>query len=203
MPEPRRTVADCYPRPVINRSADPRTADRIVYELLRSPAGSDAAGGEVVGTATFASGMSQVEAEEAVTVAVQELLARPFVDRVQADERPRGYRRSGHAQVDLLVPGMAEHFVARMRGLWLSYPDGSVVTARPAATTPTPSTMSLAIPEAVETVPAVVDPSIRRATLARSDETAGGRPLVRPHPPLLGERTTAPGPHRTDCGWLT
>ena len=54
-------------------------------------------------------------------------------DRVQADERPRGYRRSGRGIVEMLVPGMAEHFIARLRGLWLSYPDGSVVTARPGA----------------------------------------------------------------------
>jgi len=39
----------------------------------------------------------------AVRVAVEELLGRAFVDRVQADERPRGYRRSGQGIVDMLV----------------------------------------------------------------------------------------------------
>jgi hypothetical protein len=197
------TALGCYSRPVIDRSLDPRTGDRLVYQLLRSEPGSDPATGQPVGTATFSAGRSHVEAEENIAVAVQELLARPFVDRVQADERPRGYRRSGSGQVDLLVPGMAEHFVARMRGLWLSYPDGSVVTARPATAVEERPNVSLGVPEAVETIPAVVDPSVRRATLALSDETAGGRPLVRPHPPLSGERPVMPGAHRTDCGWLT
>ena len=77
-----------------------------------------------------------MDAPEAVSVAVLELLQRPFVDRVQADERPRGYRRSGRGIVDMLVPGMAEHFIARMRGLWLPYPDGTVVTAREATGPP-------------------------------------------------------------------
>jgi hypothetical protein len=184
---------------VINRAADPRTGDRIVYELLRrSP---DKAQEQQVGSATFSAGTWRIEAEEAVDVAVRELLARPFVDRVQADERPRGYRRSGMGEVDLLVPGMPEHFIARMRGLWLSYPDGSVVTARPAGAPPVPTRRDTPT-EAVESVPAVVDPSIRRATLARSDETAGSRPLLRPHPPLIGDRGEPVAPRRTDCGWL-
>ena len=83
-----------------------------------------------MGTATFSAGTVRIDADEEFQVAVRELLARPFVDRVQADERPRGYRRSRQGGVDLLVPGMPEHFIARMRGLWLSYPDGAVVTAR-------------------------------------------------------------------------
>ena len=107
-----------------------RTEDTIVYELLQGTKGSDRS--TVVGTATFRDGESSIDAPEAVAVAVRELLARPFVDRVRADERPRGYRRSQRGQVDLLVPGMAEHFVARMRGLWLPYPDGTLITARPA-----------------------------------------------------------------------
>lgn len=186
---------------MINRAADPRTSDRIAYDLLRTASGSDVP--QVIGVATFARGQSTVEAEEPVAVAVRELLERPFVDRVQADERPRGYRRSGRGQVDLLVPGMAEHFIARMRGLWLSYPDGSVVTARetaPPADLPGPV---LPMPDAVETAPAVVDPAIRRATLVTSEETAGGPPLVRDHAPLTGTR--APGQvaaRRTDCGWI-
>src|SRR5207249_8209856 len=146
-------------------------------------------------------GTTTVKADENVAVAVQELLERPFVDRIQADERPRGYRRTGHAQVDFLVPGMPEHFIARMRGLWLPYPDGSVVTARDAAATQHPL-QPLRLPAAVESLPAVVDPSTRRATLAISDETAGGRPLVRPHPPLPGDRSDEAPAHRTDCGWL-
>ena len=117
-------------RAVISRVVDPRTEDRIVYELLRTSTPGEAA--TVIGEAVFSHGHSTVEAEEKVAVAVQELLERPFVDRVQADERPRGYRRSGSGQVDLLVPGMPEHFIARMRGLWLPYPDGAVVTAREA-----------------------------------------------------------------------
>jgi hypothetical protein len=186
-------------RAVISRVADPRTDDRIVYELLRA-----AAQGEpptVIGEAIFSHGATTVEADENVAVAVRELLERPFVDRVQSDERPRGYRRSGSAQVDLLVPGMPEHFIARMRGLWLPYPDGSVVTAREAGTTAQPP-QPVFLPEAVETLPPILDPSIRRATLAISDETAGGRPLVRSHPPISGDRADEAPAHRTDCGWL-
>lgn len=184
---------------MISRAVDPRTTDRIVYELVRSANGRD--GGEAIGTATFAAGITQVSAEPDVEVAIRELLARPFVDRVQADERPRGYRRSRRGQVDFLVPGMAEHFIARMRGLWLSYPDGSVVTARE-VTFPSEPSGGIVLREAVESVPAVVDPSIRRATLAASEETIG-RPLVRAHPPLPGSRASGVAPRRTDCGWLT
>ena len=187
---------------MINRAIDPRTADRIAYELLRTPAGASQPA--VIGRAVFTGGTTSVEADEEVAIAVRELLARPFVDRVQADERPRGYRRSGRGQVDMLVPGMAEHFIARMRGLWLSYPDGSVVTAReqaPLAAVPGPI---VAVPEAIESAAAVVDPSIRRATLAASAETTGGPPLVRPHDPLPGTRPggKALEAHRTDCGWI-
>jgi hypothetical protein len=184
---------------VINRRGDPRTADRIVFDLLRSVPPSEAV---VIGRAVFRDGTIEVEADPDVEVAVSELMERPFVDRVQADERPRGYRRSREGQVDLLVPGMPEHFIARMRGLWLSYPDGSVVTARAAVPEMDTSAPPM-LPEAVESSPPIVDPAIRRASLAVSDETAGGRPLVRPHAPLPGDRPTATAPHRTDCGWLT
>jgi hypothetical protein len=114
-----------------DRPMDPRTEDRITYELLRTDRASGSS--EVVGRATFHEGRSTVQAPEDIAVAVRELLGRAFVDRVQADERPRGYRRTGRGQVDMLVPGMAEHFIARLRGLWLPYPDGTVVTAREGA----------------------------------------------------------------------
>jgi hypothetical protein len=188
---------------MLNRSADPRTADRIVYELIRRRVGIDV--DELVGTATFSAGTVRIEADEEIQVAVRELLARPFVDRVQADERPRGYRRSRQGEVDLLVPGMPEHFIARMRGLWMSYPDGSVITAREpgqASGLRAGATAAAYLPEPAETVPPIVDPAVRRASLARADQTAGGRPLVRPHAPLTGERPMAPGTRRTDCGWI-
>jgi hypothetical protein len=192
-------MAPAILRAVISRVADPRTADRIVFELIRTP--TPGAPTSVIGEAIFSHGMTTVEADENVAVAVRELLERPFVDRVQADERPRGYRRSGSGEVDLLVPGMPEHFIARMRGLWLSYPDGSVVTAREAGSAPQPP-QAVFLPDAVESLPPVADPSTRRATLAISDETAGGRPLVRSHPPISGERSEEVIAHRTDCGWL-
>jgi hypothetical protein len=184
---------------MLNRLGDPRTEDTIVFEVLRTPRGSRTP--EVVGRAWFRGGRSRVEAPEQVAVPVEELLARPFVDRVQSDERPRGYRRSGRGMVDLLVPGMAEHFIARMRGLWLSYPDGSVVTAREAGEAG--AVRRPALPEPAEANPPVVDPSVRRATLAASDERLGARPLVRANPPEPGIR---PGLisrlRRTDCGWV-
>ena len=195
----RRPLRSCYPPVVITRAADPRTTDRIVYDLVRSASGQE--GGDVIGTATFAAGSIELSTEPDVEAAIRELLARPFVDRVQADERPRGYRRSRQGQVDLLVPGMAEHFIARMRGLWLSYADGAVVTARE-VTFPEEPSSGIVLAEAVESVPAVVDPSIRRTTLAASEETVG-RPLVRAHPPLSGQRESGVASHRTDCGWLT
>jgi len=91
-----------------------------------------------------------------------------------------------------------------MRGLWLSYPDGSGITARetvPAASIPGPL---LPMPETSETTPAVVDPAIRRGTLEASAETAGGPPLVRGHAPLSGVRPSGQTlrAHRTDCGWI-
>jgi hypothetical protein len=185
---------------VINRAADPRTADRIGYELLRTAPGGEP---QVVGLAMFQHGRSWVEAPEDVAVPVRELLERAYVDRVQADERPRGYRRSRAAGVDFLVPGMAEHFIARLRGLWLPYPDGSVVTAREAGPLTERPPASTFLPEAVEAAPPVTDPAIRRATLAASEESPGGRPLVRAHPPAPGVRATNEviGSGRTDCGW--
>jgi hypothetical protein len=186
---------------MLYQSSDPRTEDTIVYRLLRGPR-EGAGEPSVVGTATFSDGRTTVDAPEAVALAVEELLQRPFVDRVQADERPRGYRRSGHGMVDMLVPGMAEHFIARMRGMWLAYPDGTVVTALEAsAVHPEGWTPVL---ERVETGPAVVDPAVRRATLAESTAILNTRPLVQANDPLTGLRL--PGERRdltrTDCGWI-
>jgi hypothetical protein len=189
---------------MINRASDPRTEDTITYELLRTPRGSQTP--EVVGHATFRGGRTTVQAPDAIALAVEEQLGRAFVDRVQADERPRGYRRSGRGIVDMLVPGMPEHFIARMRGLWLSYPDGSVVTAREATTAPRrPGRPSAPAPETRDAGPPVTDPSVRRTTLAKADEVIGARPLVRANAPLTGLRPgdePAPPVRRTDCGWI-
>lgn len=193
-----------YPRAVIDPVADPRTEDTLVFELLRTPRGASEP--EVVGRAVFRGGQTTVEAPEAVKVAVEEQLQRAFVDRVQADERPRGYRRSGRGIVDMLVPGMPEHFIARMRGLWLSYPDGAVVTARTATAG---SSTAVALPESTDVGPPVTDAGTRRQTLIAADVTLGTRPLVLSHPPEAGTRpsgTTVAGTgpvSRTDCGWLT
>lgn len=186
---------------MLNQPADPRTEDTIVFSLLRGPREASEPP-QVVGTATFRDGRTTVDAPEAVAVAVEELLQRPFVDRVQADERPRGYRRSGRGIVDMLVPGMPEHFIARMRGLWLAYPDGTVVTAQEAsAQRPIGRTPVL---ERVETGPAVVDPAVRRATLAESTAILNTRPLVQANDPLTGLRPPGERPDlsRTDCGWI-
>lgn len=178
---------------MLNRSADPRTDDTLVYELLQTDADGET---RVIGTATFRGGRSTVDCPGDAGTAVRELLDRAFVDRLQADERPRGYRRTGRATVGMLVPGMAEHFVARMRGLWLSYPDGSVVTARePAGQHPVAPR-----PEAESALP-VTDPSIRRATLAETNRILNVRPLVHANPPAPGVRANEPM-HRTDCGWI-
>ena len=194
---------------MIDRRTDPRTEDRIAFDLLRADRGADTA--DVIGRAEFRNGASTVQAPDAIRIAVEELLARAFVDRVQADERPRGYRRSGHAGVDMLVPGMAEHFIARLRGLWLPYPDGSVVTAREAEPTSGTgaATTSLAVADAADAAPPVTDATVRRQSLESADRTAGGRALVTAHPPELGIRPAtaltvpAHGPvSRTDCGWL-
>ena len=179
-----------------------RTEDTIVYELLRGGQGAEQP--TVVGTATFHDGLSRVDAPDAIAVAVDELLSRPFVDRVKADERPRGYRRSRRGQVDLLVPGMPEHFVARMRGLWLAYPDGSLVTARPASGRPPVSGPRAALPDVTEGEAPVSNPAVRRATLADSGQTLGAGPLVRANEPATGLRAGETHPvARTDCGWLT
>jgi hypothetical protein len=188
---------------MLDRQADPRTEDVIVFELLSTHRGASAP--EVVGHATFQGGVSRVEAPDAVRIAVEELLARAFVDRVQADERPRGYRRSGRGMVDLLVPGMAEHFIARLRGLWLSYPDGSVVTAREAGV----EAASRQLPDVAEGGPPITDPTIRRESLRDADRTVNSGPLVRAHAPGTGLRPEGSLGHagvgpvsRTDCGWL-
>ena len=78
---------------------------------------------------------------------------------------------------------MPEHFIARMRGLWLSYPDGSVITARarPPARRP-----PLRLPESTDVGPPVTDARTRRATLGAADRTLGTRPLVLSHPPDTG-----------------
>jgi hypothetical protein len=188
---------------MFQRQADPRTEDTIAFDVLRSTRSSDEP--EVIGRATFRGGQTTVDAPEAVRVAVEELLTRAFVDRVQADERPRGYRRSGRGMVDMLVPGMPEHFIARLRGLWLSYPDGSVVTAREAGAT---TAISVVGADLTEAGPPVTDAAMRRATLAAADRTVNARPLVRAHAPETGIRPigelTAPGGPlgRTDCGWI-
>ena len=189
---------------MIDRNADPRTEDTLVYELLRTPRGSTEP--EVAGLATFRGGQSTIEAPEAIKVAVEELLTRAFVDRVQADERPRGYRRSGQGMVDLLVPGMAEHFIARLRGLWLSYPDGTVVTARAATRG---SNAAISMPDASETAPPISDATTRRSTLVTADRTLGTRPLGTAHAPEVGvrpegeaSRSDGPPVNRSDCGWL-
>ena len=190
-------------RPMIDRHADPRTDDTIVFELLSTARGSTEL--RMVGRATFRRGTASVEAPDAIRIAVEEQLARAFVDRVQADERPRGYRRSGRGMVDLLVPGMPEHFIARLRGLWLSYPDGSVVTAREASAG---GSTAIELPDVVDIGPPVTDPSVRRGTLASAEQALGARPLVRPHPPVLGVRPNDDEAHpdgpvrRTDCGWV-
>ena len=101
---------------------------------------------------------------------------------------------------------MPEHFIARMRGLWLSYPDGSVITARAATAG---SSTAVALPESTDVGPPVTDARTRRATLGTADRTLGTRPLVLSHPPDTGIRpigeTTTIGVSpvsRTDCGWL-
>lgn len=195
----RRPPTGCYPPAMINRAGDPRTDDTIVYELLRTPRGGDAI---AVGRATFRAGRSDVDAPDEVAIAVRELLERGFVDRIRSDERPRGYRRSGSGRVEMLVPGMAEHFIARLRGLWLPYPDGSVVTAREAGIVGTVPAPSLAVPDGGETGPAITDAAIRRSSLAEADHLLDKRPIVRANPPAPGLRA-APLVRRTDCGWIT
>lgn len=178
---------------------DPRTEDTLAYDLLRGAVGDESP--EVIGRATFRSGSVDVEAPGDVRVAVSELLARAFVDRVQSDERPRGYRRTGRGTVEMLVPGMAEHFIARMRGLWLSYPDGTVVTARAAIGASLPA---LTAPESTDVGPPVTDAVVRRATLRASDDLVGRRPLVLGHAPDTGIRPAGAAANvgRTDCGWV-
>lgn len=184
---------------MINRAGDPRTDDTIVFELLRTPRGGQPT---EVGRATFRAGNSNVDAPDEVAVAVRELLERGFVDRIQSDERPRGYRRSGGDRVEMLVPGMAEHFIARLRGLWLPYPDGSVVTAREAGMVGTVPAPTLDIPDAVDTGPSVSDPAARRASLATADRSLNARPLAHANPPIGGARTRPVVARRTDCGWM-
>jgi hypothetical protein len=185
---------------MLSRHTDPRTEDVISYDLVQT--GPD--GEAVVGSATFEGSRTRVDGPENVTAAVEEQLAQPFVDRVRADERPRGYRRSGQGQVDLLVPGMAEHFVARMRGLWLAFPDGTVVTAREGRIRPSGAPSPTApSPEASEAGPPVVDPSVRRSTLERADNAVSARALVRAADPDAGTRPAGTvGLRRTDCGWI-
>lgn len=179
----------------------PSRHDVVGYEVLRTPAGASQP--EVVGRATFVGGAVTVEAPENIRVAIEEQLERAFVDRVKADERPAGYRRSGSSAVDFLVPGMPEHFRARMRGLWLSYPDGSVVTARPMSVSP-PRRRGTASTGADRSV---ADPALRQATIAISRE-AIGRSLVKENAPEAGIRPPEPvepmemSIGRSDCGWL-
>ena len=182
---------------MLSRSRDPRTEDVITYDLVQSGAQGEA----VVGSATFQGGRWQISAPDRVSAALEELLASPFMDRVRADERPRGYRRSGQGQVDMLLPGMAEHFVARMRGLWLAFPDQTVITAREGRVRTSASSVSA--PDAAETGPPVVDPAVRRSTLERADDAVSARALVRAADPDAGTRPSGSvALRRTDCGWI-
>jgi hypothetical protein len=185
---------------MLDRPTDPRTEDRIVFELVSTDRASGSE--QLIGTATFQEGRCSVDAPESISVAVTDLLQRAFVDRVQADERPRGYRRSGHGVVDMLVPGMPEHFIARMRGLWLPYPDGTVVTAREAG--PSARALRPVDAEPAEAGPPVTDPSVRRGTLEESNQILNVRPLVPANPPPTGlrARPERTGVNRTDCGWI-
>ncbi len=199
----RAASGDCaIVAPMVNPMTDPRTEDTLAFDVLRGPIGGES---QVVGRATFSKGRTAVTGPEEVRVAVSELLGRAFVDRIEPDERPRGYRRTHRGSVDMLVPGMAEHFVARMRGLWLPYPDGSVVTARPAPSETRPAVLAPASPDAG---PPVTAPAVRRATLAQTADLLGKRPIVPGHAPDTGLRPGAPAPAvpgeagRTDCGWL-
>lgn len=183
---------------MLSRNSDPRTEDVITFDLVQT--GPD--GETIVGSATFQAGRTRVDAPENVTAALEEQLAQPFVDRVRADERPRGYRRTGTGQVDLLVPGMAEHFVARMRGLWLAFPDQTTVTAREGRVQFAPPPPSV-LPEQGEAGPPVVDPAVRRSTLERADNAVSARALVRAADPDAGTRPAGSvAVRRTDCGWI-
>ena len=178
------------------RTARTSTEQIISYELIRTESGEAV----VVGSATFRDGRFVIDAPEAVSVAVSELLARAFVDRVQADERARGYRRSGRGEVGMLVPGMPEHFIARLRGLWLPYPDGSVITAR---STIAPTSRARPTPaDLAESGAPVTDPGVRRASLADSGATVNAGPLVRSNEPATGIRPAGQSVARTDCGWI-
>ncbi len=178
------------------RTTRTSTEQTISYELLRTKA-SEA---DVIGSATFRDGRFAIDAPEAVSVAVSELLARAFVDRIRADERARGYRRSGRGEVGMLVPGMPEHFIARLRGLWLPYPDGSVITAR---STIAPTSRARPTPaDLAESGAPVSDPGVRRASLADSGATVNAGPLVRSNEPVTGIRPAGQSVARTDCGWI-
>lgn len=187
---------------MIDRATDPRTDDTIVYELLRTPRGANDS--EVVGRATFRAGRSLVEAPEEISIAVSELLDRAFVDRLRADERPRGYRRTGSNSVDMLVPGMPEHFIARLRGLWLPYPDGSLITARPSQSHSEAATTATLRTDTGDSAAQITDPAVRRSSLSQSSEILHLGPLIRGNEPASGTREPgeAPGPARTDCGWI-
>lgn len=187
-----------YPAPVNEPAPRPRTEPTVAFELVSTDASGRVA---TVGRATFRAGRPSVDAPEAISVAVTELLDRAFVDRVRADERPRGYRRTRRGQVDMLVPGMAEHFIARLRGLWLPYPDGTVVTARETATVPEETRAT--IPEVAEGDAPVTDPSVRLATLADAGAVVNARPLVRSNDPEPGTRSGPTVVARTDCGWIS
>lgn len=187
---------------MVSPLTDPRTEDTLVYDVLRGPQGAP---GEVIGRATFRDGVSTVAVEGDAKIAIEEVLGRSFVDRAEADERPRGYRRTRRGRVEMLVAGTAEHFVARMRGLWLSYPDGTVVTARVAADATVPAILT---PESTDVGPPITDSSLRIATLANANTVLDVRPLAIWHPPETGMRpaeATADrdrASNRTDCGWL-
>lgn len=175
----------------------PARDDVIVFELLRTARG--ARDPETIGSARFTAGRIEIEAPENVKASLEDELERPFVDRIQADERPAGYRRSNRAGVDFLVPGMPEHFRARLRGLWLSYPDGSVVTARAAEYQP--PARRVAARRAAPEQP-VTETALRSETLVENTR-ALGRPLVRAHPPAAGVRPEEVVPvGRSDCGWI-
>jgi hypothetical protein len=78
-----------------------------------------------------------------------------------------------------------------------------VVTAREAAAAAPRAAAGPAEPLDLPAV-AVTDPSVRRLTLAESDQVLSTRPIVHANPPVVGLRPPAErrDVNRTDCGWI-
>ncbi len=113
---------------MIDRRADPRTEDRIVFELLRTERGG--AEPSVVGHATFANGRSTVDAPDAVESLIAESSTRRYDFGVTAGYLEFADKKTGAALIarlrDVLVRRLCVILPSAARAEATAWTDGEL-----------------------------------------------------------------------------